>query len=164
MLKANTRIFQVFVAGSALAMSLGSAPIAIASVHSAGETYNDAKIDLNGGNAAALSGCVNYAQLTIKFKQKPQHNFCESFAEAKGGDVVLLDTALTIIQAGGPGKSYNKADVNLNGGDATALASCVNVLQGSTKQSDKQACSSTAVARGGDVVLDHTDITIIQGS
>ena len=128
------------------------------------ETFNNATVDINGGNATALAACVNYAQVTAKHGKVAQNNFCKNFAKAKGGDVRLKNVSLLISQTGGTtGTTRNNATVNISGGDATAVAACVNFLQGSATARQTNQCANTAVARGGDVVLKNVDITIIQG-
>src|SRR4051812_35741865 len=39
-----------------------------------GDTYNNAKINIHGGNAAAFGGCVNYAKVSARHDRVPQSN------------------------------------------------------------------------------------------
>ena len=126
-------------------------------------SYNNATVNISGGNANALAACVNYAKLKSKHGGAVQSNFCKNFAKAKGGDVELKNVDLTIFQSGSwTGTTRNNATVNITGGDANALAACVNVLQGGASAFQKNVCSNTAVAVGGSVSLKNVSITIIQ--
>lgn len=128
------------------------------------ETYNDVQINITGGNANALSACVNYAKLKAKKGESAQSNACKNFAKATGGDVTLKKVDITILQAGATaGTVKNKASINISGGDATAVAACVNYLQGTADADQTNKCSNTAVATGGDVTLKKVNITIVQG-
>lgn len=131
---------------------------------SATETYNDVQVNISGGNANALSACVNYAKLKAKKGEAAQSNACKNFAKAQGGDVKLKNVDITILQAGSTsGPLRNKAEVNITGGDATAVAACVNYLQGTADGDQTNQCKNTSVAQGGDVKLKNVTITIIQG-
>jgi len=131
---------------------------------SAGETYNNVQVNVTGGKAHALSACVNYAKQKAKKGETAQSNACKNFAKASGGDVKLKNVDITILQAGSDsGKLKNNAEVNISGGDATAVAACVNYLQGTADADQTNKCKNTAVAEGGDVKLKDVSITIIQG-
>lgn len=131
---------------------------------SATESYNNVEVNISGGNAKALATCVNYAKLKAKKGEAAQSNACKNFAKATGGDVKLKNVDIMILQAGSSsGTVRNKAEVNITGGDATAVASCVNYLQGTANADQTNKCSNTAVATGGDVKLKNVTITIIQG-
>jgi len=137
---------------------------AFATPASAGETFNNAQVNITGGNAHALSACVNFAKIKAKKGEPAQSNACKNFAKATGGDVHLKNVDVTILQAGsGSGTSKNRAEVNISGGDATAVAACVNYLQGTADSDQTNKCKNTAVATGGDVTLQDVSITIIQG-
>jgi hypothetical protein len=130
-----------------------------------GKTYNNATVNITGGNAAALSACVNYARVMAKNKKDPQSNFCKNFAKARGGNVNLKNVAIDVLQSGSSGSTgatYNNATVNISGGSATAIAACVNYLQGTSTPNQTNVCKNTAVARGGNVNLRNVSITIIQ--
>lgn len=162
--KTNTRIVQGLLLAGALAASAAAAPAAYATSSPQNKTYNNATVDINGGNAASLSACVNYAQVKIKHGKPAQNNFCKNFASATGGTVLLKNTSVLIAQTGsGTGTNVNNATVNISGGDAIALAGCVNFLQGTSDATQKNVCKNTSVAKGGDVILKNSDITIIQG-
>ena len=128
-----------------------------------GGTFNDASVTITGGNAHALSLCVNFAKLKAKKGEPAQSNACKNFAKAQGGDVNLKHVDISILQASGTGTSKNNAEVTIAGGDATAVAACVNYLQGSADADQTNKCKNTSVAQGGDVNLKNVDITIIQG-
>jgi len=137
---------------------------ALATPASAAESYNNAQVNITGGNAHALSACVNYAKIKAKKGEAAQSNACKNFAKATGGDVELKHVDITILQAGATtGVVKNRAEVNISGGDANAVAACVNYLQGTANADQKNKCSNTAVAQGGDVKLKDVYITIVQG-
>jgi hypothetical protein len=159
----NIKALRGLVVAGAVVASVATAPAAFAGTHASGDTFNNATVKITGGNAAALSACINYAKAKIKQGKVAQSNFCQNFAEADGGSVLLKDTSVFIAQTGKrSGKTVNNATVNISGGDATAVAACVNFLQGTSNASQKNVCSNTAVAIGGDVTLKNSDITIIQ--
>jgi len=166
MSRTNTRVFRSLVVAGAVVASVAGAPAAAyaGSGSSAPKTFNNATVNINGGNAAALAGCVNVAKVHAKHNRVVQSNFCKNFATAVGGSVTLKNTDILIAQGGtGSGTTVNNATVNISGGDAVALAACVNYLQGTSSASQKNLCKNSAVAKGGDVVLKNSTITIIQG-
>jgi len=128
------------------------------------ESYNNAQVNITGGNAHALSACVNFAKIKAKKGEPAQSNACKNFARATGGDVQLKNVDVTILQAGSSsGVVKNRAEVNISGGDATAVAACVNYLQSTADADQTNRCSNSSVAQGGDVKLKNVSITIIQG-
>jgi len=131
--------------------------------YASGETFNNVQVNITGGNAHALSTCVNYAKMKAKKSEAAQSNACKNFAKAQGGDVKLTNVDITILQAAGHETTKNKAEVNIAGGDATAVAACVNYLQGTADSDQTNRCKNSAVATGGDVELKDTNITIVQG-
>lgn len=130
--------------------------------YASGQSYNNAEISIKGGNAAALSGCMNYAKAMAKVSKPAQSNTCKNFASATGGTVNLESVFVTVIQTGTGSKTHNNAEVSIEGGDAVAVASCVNYLQGTATADQKNKCANKANATGGDVNLKNVDITIIQ--
>lgn len=154
-----TRIGQSVLIALTAALSLALAGPANAA---GGATYNNAEITIKGGNAAAFSGCLNYAKKMAKHDKPAQSNTCKNFARADGGSVTLKNVLVTVFQLGTSGKTHNNAEINIIGGDAVAVASCVNYLQGTANATQKNTCKNSADARGGDVTLKNVDITIIQ--
>jgi len=148
---------RVLVAAATL-FAVGHAVPAYAS----GGTYNDAAVDIHGGNAAAFSSCLNYAKLSAKHNRAPQSNACRSFAHASGGAVELSSVSMFVDQEGHGRTTRNNVDISISGGDAVAVADCVNYLDGTATPGQVESCKSAADARGGSVKLDHVDITIIQ--
>jgi hypothetical protein len=57
----------------------------------------------------------------------------------------------------------NKATVEISNGNATAVASCLNVLNDAANATQTNICKNNAVAKGGDVKLEDVDISVIQG-
>lgn len=131
--------------------------------YASGEVFNNVEINITGGNAHALSACVNYAKMKAKKGEAAQSNACKNFAKAQGGDVKLEDVDVTILQAAGNGTTKNNAVINISGGDATAVAACVNYLQGTADADQTNKCKNVATATGGDVALKHVSITVVQG-
>jgi hypothetical protein len=125
-------------------------------------TFNDVNIDIHGGNAAVFSGCVNYAKVSAKRNKVPQSNTCKNFAHAAGGSVELTNVSLFVDQEGHGRSTHNNVQITISGGDATAVAGCVNYLQGSATPAQVNDCKNAADAQGGSVKLENVDIVIIQ--
>jgi hypothetical protein len=83
-------------------------------------------------------------------------------ATALGGVVDLEKVDIEIKQHGKSKKRSNSADVLISGGDAVAVAACVNVAQGTHTDAQVNDCINTSTAVGGDVTLSHVDITVQQ--
>jgi len=127
------------------------------------KSYSDVDIDIRGGNAAAFSVCVNYAQKMAKHDLKPQSNKCENIATAAGGEVEIVKTNVVVKQKSDPKKTtHNNVDLNISGGDAVAVAACVNYLQGTATAGQKVECANDSIAIGGNVVLDHVNLVVTQ--
>jgi len=125
-------------------------------------TYNDAVIDIHGGNASAFGSCVKFAKIKAQQSQKPKSNACANFATANGGTVDLTGVSVFVDQEGSGRRTHNNVKINISGGDATAVASCVNFLQGTASSSQVEECKVAPEANGGDVNLNNVDITVIQ--
>jgi hypothetical protein len=126
------------------------------------EVVNDAQIDIHGGNTGAFGGCIRYAKVTAGRGGNPNSNACASFASATGGHVSLNSVSVFVDQEGAGRRTRNNVRIDISGGDATAVASCVNFLQGSGTAGDVATCQTAAEAVGGSVTLKDVDITIIQ--
>lgn len=152
----------------ALASSMAAAPSAFA----ADQTFKDAEVVYSGGDAVAVGLCLNWAKTYAGYSdaEKKRHekvrvvqsNKCDNYIDAVGGDVTLKKVDVKIRQAGKQRAAKNDASIKISGGDATAVAACVNVLNGGTDVEQTNKCSNTAVAFGGNVKLVHTDVTIVQ--
>ncbi|MCL9796778.1 hypothetical protein [Frankia sp. AgKG'84/4] len=128
-------------------------------------SYNDARINIQGGSASSLAGCLNYARVSARHNLHPQANFCRNIADASGGNVQLHNVSLFVDQESNrPGRAYNNATVNITGGDSTAVAACVNYVQGTATVSQVNTCRNSATATGGNVTLDNVDVTVVQSS
>ena len=93
----------------------------------------------------------------------PQSNFRENKAKAIGGDVTLKDVDNLVTQKGKHKATKNDATLTASGGDAIAVAACLNVLVGSaTTVKPENDCGNTAVAVDGDVTLKDVFIDIQQ--
>jgi hypothetical protein len=124
-----------------------------------GPTYNHADVTIRGGAGQALAGCINVARTLAHYHHPAQSNYCSNFAEADGGTVSLRRVPIFIDQEG---NGHNHATVDIEGGSAHAVASCINYLQGTATAAQTNECSNTAVAPGGDVHMTDVEITIIQ--
>lgn len=159
-----------FSKSSARAVIIGSVMVASVglSMGTAGAspkstTYNNADVKLQGGDAAAFAACINHASLAAKHHRTVQKNRCKNIATAVGGTVILDNVSIWVEQDGGKGKTHNDAKVVLSGGNATAVAACVNVLQGTASAKQENDCKNVATAKGGDVIVSDSDFTVIQG-
>lgn len=152
--------------------SLAITPTAFAGGHNR-QTFNDASVSIRGGNGVAVSTCVNWAQDWTRLspeqqkrhekKRVAQANACDNAADAEGGSVDLTNVRVTVDQGGHRRASRNSATVTISGGDAVAVAACINVLRATASAEQTNDCSNAAIATGGSVTLKDTDITIIQG-
>ncbi len=127
------------------------------------QTFNNVQLSISGGNATALAACVNYAKVASKHGKVAQSNFCKNLAKAQGGNVTLKNVDVFVSQSGsGTGTTANNVTISITGGDATAIAACVNYLHGGASAEQKNVCANSAVANGGDVTLKNVTITIVQ--
>jgi hypothetical protein len=136
------------------------------------QTFNNADVTIRGGNSVAVATCVNWAQDWARKsdadkkrqdkKRAIQSNECDNTATAIGGDVSLTGVNVKIVQDGGHRTTRNHASVTIAGGDAVAVAACLNVLDGSTSAEQANSCTNDAFAAGGSVTVENTDITIVQ--
>jgi hypothetical protein len=127
---------------------------------------NNASVTITGGNATAVAACVNAGK--SRSGNVTQRNHCKNVAVARGGNVILNHVDIIVSQTntatGATTTSrVNNATVSISGGDATALAACVNLAySGYGSVSQQNACRNTAIARGGNVKLNHVNIYVIQ--
>jgi len=158
------------ILATAVAASVAVAPSASAA---SGRSFNDAKVVIRGGNSVSVATCVNWAQDwgRLSAEQRKRHdkrrvvqsNECDNTADAQGGSVDLTKVQVTVDQAGQRRFSKNSATVTISGGDAVAVAACLNVLKATASAEQTNTCTNTAISTGGNVTLENTDITIIQG-
>jgi len=153
---------------AALASSLAVAPAAFA----ADQAFNDADVVIRGGDTVALATCLNWAKTYAGYdaQEKKRHdkvravqaNKCDLIADAMGGEVTLKKVDVTVTQKGKHRAAKNNASIEISGGDAVAVAACINVLQGSTDVKQVNDCELSAIATGGNVTIVHSDVTIKQ--
>ncbi|CAO5189511.1 Neocarzinostatin family protein [Frankia sp. AiPs1] len=152
--------------GTAVAFAAAFAVMGATPAFAAGSAtqFNDAKINIQGGSGASLTGCLNYARGSARNHVRPRSNYCRNVADASGGTVHLKNVSLFVDQEndGGPGRSYNNASVNISGGDSTAIAACVNYVQGTASEAQANTCRNSATSNGGNVTLDNVDLTLVQ--
>jgi hypothetical protein len=154
------------LAALALAALLGL--VVLVATSSASEGFNDADLTIRGGDAAAFSACINVAKAKAKVIQrtgkdsKQQKNKCDNIATATGGDVDLEKVSIEIKQEGKSKKRSNSADLLIRGGDAVAVAACVNVAQGTYTGDQVNDCVNDSLAVGGNVTLKQVYIEVKQ--
>jgi hypothetical protein len=122
---------------------------------------NTVELTIQGGDATALAACLNAVKKADKVYQQ---NKCKNHAFAQGGDVILKNVAITIVQenlASG-GDLSNSVTITIAGGDANALALCLNAVDQGDKAYQQNKCKNHAFAQGGDVVLRNTQIFVVQ--
>jgi hypothetical protein len=144
-----------------LLLGLSLAPI------TAGGTFaatNTVTLTISGGDATAVATCLNAVKKNDKVKL--QKNKCNNIAYSKGGDLTLKNVDIFIVQTndtdGDISDDTNTVDLTIKGGDATALAACLNAIAEGDTAFQKNKCQNTATAQGGDVTLHNVSITIIQ--
>jgi hypothetical protein len=161
----NISLRKLSVGAMLVGTSLAGA-VSLASPASANpRSFNRANVTLSGGDARALSLCVNVARSYARVGRSVpaiQSNRCGG-ATAEGGEVSLNNVTVLVDQVGGGYRSNNAAAVTLSGGDATAIAACINYSQGRATAIQRNQCAG-AKAIGGDVTVKNTDIVISQAA
>ncbi len=128
---------------------------------------NTATLAITGGDALVVAACLNLAQQG-RFGTVYQQNNCNNTAKAVGGDVTLKNTRIVLAQSntgdGWVSDASNTVNLTIRGGDATAIATCANlVAQGNFGDAYQQnKCSNSATAVGGDVTLKNVKIYVVQ--
>ncbi|MEA2514014.1 MAG: hypothetical protein QOJ59_3501 [Thermomicrobiales bacterium] len=124
---------------------------------------NSVTFTIRGGDAHALALCLNAVKRGDRIYQA---NHCRNTAIAAGGKVYLRNVSIFVVQTNDPdgdiSNASNTVDLTIRGGDANALAACVNAVKYGDTVYQQNNCKNKAVAIGGDVVLSNVDITIIQ--
>jgi hypothetical protein len=162
----NARLRGAILA-TAFASSMAVGPAAHAG---GGGTFNNVDLQFRGGDATALAVCANFGKTWSTYDEKKkkklqkkriaQANSCENKAKAVGGDVEMGDVDVLIYEEGKK-KAKNDVSLEITGGDATAIAACLNVLQGTaTSVKQENDCDNSATAKGGDVTLGDVSVII----
>ena len=84
----------VVIASSVMVAGLVSAGAAQAAPRT---NYSNVGLEIRGGNARALSACVNYASRLARYGRSAQNNACSNVATAIGGAVVVNDVSVAVI-------------------------------------------------------------------
>ena len=140
----------------------------VATASASPQRYNNVDLTFRGGDGKALAKCYNGARAEAKYIKRTGHaranqeNGCENTAEAFGGEVVMEDFDVEIKQKGGQKTNSNSVDITMRAGDATAVAACVNVAQGTYDREQVNDCINSAVAFGGSVILKNVELDIEQ--
>jgi molybdenum cofactor biosynthesis enzyme len=129
---------------------------------------NTVTINIRGGSATAVAACLN-AIKTGSYSDVDQRNSCKNSAYAAAGKVYLRHVSIDAVQDNSSGtgtvsNASNTVNVTIAGGNATALATCVNLAAtGNSADVDQNnRCRNTAVASGGAVVLKNVTISTLQ--
>ena len=114
----------------------------------------------SGGNATAIAACLNEAK--DHGGNNLQVNDCNNTAAAVGGDVKIKGVKIVGVSTtkrhfGKTSLSKGVVAVTLTGGNATAIATCVNQAGGG-ENGQFNICTNTAIAIGGNVVLTNVKI------
>jgi hypothetical protein len=154
------------VRSALVAAALAAVMSIVFAVSAFADGENTANVTIRGGNAKALAACVNVAKGEAeakknKKKHQKQVNRCKNWAAAYGGDVDLRNVSIRVRQRD-KDSAYNNANVTIAGGDATAVAACLNVAQDTATTEQVNVCANTAIAVGGDVTLRNVRISIRQ--
>jgi hypothetical protein len=128
---------------------------------------NSVSITLQAGNATTLATCLNLVRQGNN-STTVATNACTNTAVARGGDLILRNVRIIVVQtnsgSGGADAPSNSVSVTLLAGNATALATCLNLVRqgnGSTAVSTN-TCTNTPVAQGGNVILRNVRIVTVQ--
>jgi len=114
---------------------------------------NTVNFTLSGGDATAIAECVDAAKST-----EQNNRFCRNIAVARSGKVILRRVNVTVLNADGTVADGKTVDIIISGGDATALAQCINAGSNATKSNDH--CVNVALAFGGMVLLANVEIVV----
>lgn len=138
----------------------------------AGAQSNTVEITIAGGDATALATCVNLAKESGPGSVN-QDNRCTNIATAIGGDVTLKNVKIIAVSSSSDPddkkndkkqrRPSNSVTITITGGDAEAVAACLNAAsergKGDVNQENK--CVNDAFAAGGDVKLKNVKILAV---
>ncbi|MEA2512185.1 MAG: hypothetical protein QOF01_1644 [Thermomicrobiales bacterium] len=74
---------------------------------------------------------------------------------------LLLATGLAPLLSGGIAAAADTVTLAIEGGDATAVGACVNVVKDGERVVQKNTCKNKAVGRGGDVSAKGLCVTVV---
>jgi hypothetical protein len=148
-----------------LAALLALTTFAAAGPRAFADQSNDLTVFLSatGGSATAIAACLNKAKDNGGYNL--QDNECQNTAAAVGGDVTIKGAKIVGISTvkrhfGKTSLSKGVVAVTLTGGNATAIATCVNQAGGGDN-GQFNICTNTAVAIGGPVIFNHVKIEAV---
>jgi hypothetical protein len=148
-----------------LAALLALTTFAAAGPRAFADQSNDLTVFLSatGGSATAIAACLNKAKDNGGYNL--QDNECQNTAAAVGGDVKvkgvkIVGVSTTKRHFGKTSLSKGVVAVTLTGGNATAIATCVNQAGGGDN-GQFNICTNTAVAIGGPVIFNHVKIEAV---
>jgi hypothetical protein len=124
---------------------------------------NAVNIFLKAGDAQAVATCLNIAAHNVHAVN--QVSRCRNVVHATGGDLVIFGADISALQTnnttvGNPAQS--NVTLAATGGNATALASCVNTVGSAAKVRQVNYCTNVAIATGGTVVLINVNVAGVQ--
>ncbi len=129
-----------------------------------GTGANTTTIAVRSGNATAIAQCLTLAKDGTD-STRGKDRWCYNYAYARGGKVFIKDVEIVVGQAndedGLVAISRNTVNFTVRGGDATAIATCVNA--GRDGKKPPKPCVNVAIAVGGNVILTNVRVTLVQG-
>jgi len=114
---------------------------------------NEVNFTVSGGDATAIAACIEEAKKVTR-----NNRFCRNITVARGGKVILRRVNVTVVNPDGSIADGKTVDIIISGGDATALATCINAGSNATKSNNH--CVNVALAFGGMVVLANVEIVV----
>jgi hypothetical protein len=127
-------------------------------VQSNGVTFN-----ISGGNVSAIATCLNNV---ARGGNNVQANQCNNYAIARGNTIIIRNVHINAVQ-GNSGRAGNPAQGNtinftVNGGNVSAVASCVNNAGKGGGNVQVNLCVNNAIAIGNTIVLINVHIDSVQ--
>jgi hypothetical protein len=146
------------------------------------------ELTIRAGDARALANCLNLTKVEVRDYRRhgdwggyrgrwknwddywtSQENDCDNKAQAAGGDVILKNVEILVVQNDrlgrrGSSDDNNTINITFQAGNATAVATCLNAVRegGNARVAQDNDCQNNAVAYGGDVIIKNVEITVIQ--
>ncbi len=130
----------------------------------AGDLAQTTTIAVRSGNAEAIATCLNLAKAG---ESANQSNECYNYAYARGGKLIVKNVDVVVGRANDPdgivSVKSNTVNFTVQGGDATAIATCINQAQSSGDVKQGNPCVNVAIAIGGTVVILDVSVVLVQG-
>ncbi len=134
------------------------------SQNASGDLSDTTTIAVRAGNAEAIATCLNLAKAGEKANQT---NGCYNYAYARGGKVIITNVEVVAGRAndkdGIISIDSNTVNFTVKGGNATAIASCINQAQGGRDVDQRNKCINVAIAIGGNVIITNVNVVLVEG-